>query len=191
MYFPAYLNLKNKKVLVVGGGKIAGDKISHLLDFTNDITVIAPKIEKRVENFIDEHSLTYLQREYKNGDIEGFFVVIVAVDSLNLQRRVFEEAKDKKVLVNSVDSVEYCDFIFPSYIKRGDLTISFSTGGASPSLAKYLRRAIEKIVPDGIEDFLQELKAIRNSMPKGKERMQILDKKAKEYIKRHFGREDV
>jgi precorrin-2 dehydrogenase/sirohydrochlorin ferrochelatase len=186
MYFPAYLNLNKKKVLVVGGGKIAADKISHLLDFTTDITIIAPKIEQRVQEFIEKYSLNYINKEYEKNDIEGFFVVIVAVDSIELQKEIFTEAKDKKILVNSVDSVEFCDFIFPSYIKRGDLIISFSTSGTSPSLSKYLRRAIEKLIPTSIEEFLKELKTIRTTMPKGKKRMEILDKMAKEYIQKHF-----
>ena len=186
MYFPAFLNLKGKKVLVVGGGKIAGDKIEKLLDFTSDITIIAPRIDARVANYIATHNLTYYDRGYKKGDIEEFFMVIVAVDDLSLQEAIYQEAQNKKILVNSVDSVEYCDFIFPSYIKEGDLVIAFSTSGASPSLAKYLRRAIQKLLPPDIGQFVAKLKALRQSLPKGKERMERLDKEAKNYIDKHF-----
>ncbi|WP_187646890.1 precorrin-2 dehydrogenase/sirohydrochlorin ferrochelatase family protein [Nitrosophilus labii] len=185
-YFPAFVNLTNKKTVVIGGGKIAGDKICHLLDFTKDITIISPKIDQRVKDFIDKNSLKYINREYNSGDINGFYIVIVAADDLELQKKVYQECQERKILCNSVDSVEYCDFIFPSYIKRGDLTIAFSTSGASPSLAKYLRRAIEKIIPKDIGNFIKELKKMRQKLPKGKERQKLLDSKAKEYIEKYF-----
>ncbi|BCD63064.1 precorrin-2 dehydrogenase / sirohydrochlorin ferrochelatase [Nitratiruptor sp. YY08-26] len=185
-FFPAYLKLDNKKILVVGGGKIAGDKISHLLDFTHNITIIAPEIDERVQEFITTHNLPYHKRSYQRGDVDGFFIVIVAVDDLEVQKTVYQECHKYGALCNAVDSVAYCDFIFPSYIKKGELIIAFSTSGASPALSKYLRRAIEKLLPANIASFLQELKTLRATLPKGKERMELLDKRAKEYIQKHF-----
>ena len=82
-----------------------------------------------------------------------------------------------------MDSVEYCDFIFPSYIKEGALTIAVSTSGTSPAMAKHLRRYLQKLIPHNIDNFLQEMKELRKSLPKGKERMKMLDEKAKKYIK--------
>ena len=82
-----------------------------------------------------------------------------------------------------MDSVDYCDFIFPSYIKKDDLTIAVSTSGASPAMAKHLRRYLERVIPDGIGDFLREMKSLRKTLPKGKERMKMLDEKAENYIK--------
>lgn len=189
-FFPAYLKLKNKKILVIGGGKIAGDKISHLLDFTNDITVIAPKIDERVKDLIEKNKLAFIKREYEKGDIEDFFIVVVAADDIELQKKVYNECQEKKILCNSVDSLEYCDFIFPSYIKKDDLIISFSTSGASPALSKYLRRAIEKLIPEDITDFIKEIKNLRAKLPKGKERMKLLDNKAKEYIEKYFKKDE-
>ncbi len=186
-FFPALLNLKDKKIVVIGGGKIAADKVGHLLDFTNDITIVAPAIvDERLHDYIQEHNLRYIPRAYEEGDIHNFFIAIVAVDDIALQKRIYEECQEHKVLCNAVDSVEYCDFIFPSYIKEGDLVVAFSTSGASPALSKYLRRAIQKLLPADIAQFLQKLKSLRSSLPKGKERMQLLDSKAKEYIQKHF-----
>ncbi len=185
-FFPAFVNLENKKILVVGGGKIAGDKISRLLDFTKDITVISPEIDKRVEELISLYSLKYKKRKYQKGDILGYFIVVVAANDIELQKEIFKESRKERVLINSVDKIEYCDFIFPSYIKRGDLSIAFSTSGASPSFSKYLKRAIEKILPKNIEDFIKELKKTRESMPKGIQRRKVLDQKAKEYIEKNL-----
>ena len=191
MYFPAMVRLEGKKVLVVGGGRIAADKIEKLLDFTCDITVIAPRLSDRTKKLIENSSLRHIQRPYRSGDIEGYFFVVVAVDDVALQKEIYEEAQSRKIFVNSVDSVEYCDFIFPSYIKRGDLVVAFSTSGASPSLAKYLRRAIERLLPADIGDFTAYLKELRARLPKGKSRMERLDGEAKRYIEKHFGRSDV
>ena len=182
-YFPAFLKLDNKKILIVGGGYIAYEKLDHLLDFTYDIKVIAPELSTEMQNRIDQEGLLFEKRKYETGDIADFAVVIVAVDDIPLQAEIFKESKSYNCLCNAVDSVDYCDFIFPSYIKKDDLTIAVSTSGASPAMAKHIRRFLEETIPDGISDFLKEMKALRSTLPKGKERMKMLDKKAEEYIK--------
>ncbi|PHS59207.1 MAG: siroheme synthase [Sulfurimonas sp.] len=181
-YFPAFLKLDNKKILIVGGGYIAYEKLNHLLDFTSDISIIALDLSEDMSNKIKEKNLNFERRAYKVGDIAKYAVVIVAVDDLTLQAKIFDESKQYNCLCNSVDSVDYCDFIFPSYVKKDDLTIAISTSGASPAMAKHLRHYLQKLIPDGISEFLAEMKNLRRSLPKGKERMQMLDKKAKDYI---------
>jgi len=181
-YFPAFLKLDNKKILIVGGGYIAYEKLDHLLDFTGDIKVIAPELSEQMQDRITKEGLVFEKRKYEVGDIAEFAVVIVAVDDIPLQAEIFKESKEYNCLCNSVDSVDYCDFIFPSYIKKDDLTIAVSTSGASPAMAKHLRRFLQESIPDGISDFLKEMKALRSTLPKGKERMQMLDKKAEDYV---------
>ena len=186
VYFPIYLKLDNKKILIVGGGKIAAHKINKLLDFTKDITIIAPHIIPKTMQLIQTNSLQVFKRRYKKGDIDTFNIVIVAVDDIEVQKEVYAECRQKGILCNSVDSMEYCDFIFPSYTKKGALTIAYSTSGTSPSFAKYLRCAIERLLPDSIVEFLSNMQRLRQELPKGKERMELLDKRAKEYIDQHF-----
>jgi len=181
-YFPAFLKLDNKKILIVGGGNIAYEKLDHLLDFTKDIHVIAEEYSDEMLQRIKNENLEYEKRIYKEGDINEFAIVIVAVDSIELQAEIFQESKKYNCLCNAVDSVDYCDFIFPSYIKKGDLTIAVSTSGASPAMAKYLRQYLQKMIPNTISEFLQEMKALRKSLPKGKERMKLLDEKAKKFV---------
>jgi len=181
-YFPAFLKLDNKKILIVGGGYIAYEKLEHLLDFTKEIAVIALDFSDDMLNMIKENNLPYEQRAYIEGDIKDFAVVIVAVDDIPLQGEIFAESKLYNCLCNSVDSVDYCDFIFPSYVKKDDLTIAISTSGASPAMAKHLRIYLQNLIPEGISEFLQEMKNLRKTLPKGKERMKMLDEKAKNYI---------
>ncbi|MBW6488798.1 bifunctional precorrin-2 dehydrogenase/sirohydrochlorin ferrochelatase [Sulfurimonas sp.] len=182
-YFPAFLKLDNKKILIVGGGCIAFEKLEHLLDFTSDISIIALKLSPDMKRVIEARGLYFEKRAYNEGDIKDFAVVIVAVDDIGLQARIFAESKNYNCLCNSVDSVDYCDFIFPSYVKKDDLTIAISTSGASPAVAKHLRKYLQKLIPASIGDFLQEMKELRKTLPKGKERMKMLDKKAEDYIK--------
>lgn len=182
-YFPAFLKLDNKKILIVGGGHVAHEKLEHLLDFTEDISIISMELSENMAKTINEKNLHFEKRAYKIGDIEGFAIVIVAVDDIWLQAEIFKESKLYNCLCNSVDSVDYCDFIFPSYIKKDDLTIAVSTSGASPAMAKQLRKYIENLIPLTIGEFLREMRELRKTLPKGKERMKMLEEKASEYIK--------
>ena len=185
-FFPMYMDMQDLKILVVGGGYIATEKLEKLVDFTTQITVIALRVEDEAKNIIDKYELKLQQRAYEQGDIEGFDIVIVATDTVDLHKEIYEESRGSRILVNSVDNTDYCDFIFPSYVQKGDLTIAFSTGGASPAFAKQIRRHFEKIIPDSVGDFLKKMKALRSTMPKGKERMKYFDEMVEKYFKENF-----
>lgn len=181
-YFPAFISLNHKKVLLVGGGVIAHEKLLHLLDFTRDISVIAKEFSSEMLHTLQEHNLPYEQRGYKEGDIKEMAIVVIAVDDIALQKAIYEESQEYKCLCNAVDSVAYCDFIFPSYIKEGDLTVAVSTSGASPAVAKHLRIYLQNLIPENIAECLQEMRKLRASLPKGRERMKLLEQKAKEFF---------
>ena len=181
-YFPAFVKLDNKKILIVGGGYVAYEKLDHLLDFTHNISLIASEFSDDMLNRIKKENLEFEERAYRKGDIKEYGVVIIAVDDIPLQAEIFKESKNYNCLCNAVDSIDYCDFIFPSYVKKDDLTIAVSTSGSSPAVAKYLRVYLQKLIPDSIGEFLKEMKNLRKTLPKGKERMKMLDEKAKKYI---------
>ncbi len=182
-YFPMFYNFNKKRVLVVGGGLIATEKLDKLVQFTKEITVITKDISLEANILIKEHCLSLYQRSYKYGDIDNFDIVIVATDDINMQEAIYKESRGRDILVNSVDNIEFCDFIFPSFIKKGDLTVAISTSGASPAFAKQFRWKVESSIPNDIEDFLIKLKEIRSTMPKGKKRMQHLESIVEEYLK--------
>jgi precorrin-2 dehydrogenase/sirohydrochlorin ferrochelatase len=185
-YFPMFMDMNELRVLVVGGGAIAHEKLEKLVDFTKEITVIASEISSESASLIKDHCLTLYQRTYGTGDIEGFDIVIVATDTVELHKAIYEESRGSRILVNSVDNTDYCDFIFPSYVKKEDLTIAFSTGGASPAFAKHIRRHFERIIPESVGAFLKKMKALRTQMPKGKERMQYFDQLTEDYFEKEF-----
>ncbi len=181
-YFPAFIKLDNKKILIVGGGNIAYEKCEHLLEFTKDITLIAKDYSDEIKNLISKNSLIFFQKYYEKGDIRDYDIVIAAIDDFNIQEMIYKESREINCLCNCVDLPKYCDFIFPSYIRKGDLTIAISTSGTSPAMAKQLRIWLENIIPNSIVEFLKQMKEYRKTMPKGKDRMKFLDNEAKKYI---------
>nr|WP_306457804.1 bifunctional precorrin-2 dehydrogenase/sirohydrochlorin ferrochelatase [Aliarcobacter trophiarum] len=176
------MKFDDKTILIVGGGNIALEKLEHLLNFSSNITLIAKSFNDKIKLLIDEKNLKVFQKEYEKGDAKGYDVVIAAVDDFSLQEEIYFETREYKTLCNCVDLQQYCDFIFPSYIKRGDLTIAISTSGSSPAFAKNFKIFLSNLIPVGVEDFLKELRELRDTMPKGKQRMQFFDKKVKDYI---------
>lgn len=181
-YLPIFMKFDNKKVLIIGGGNIALRKLKYLLEFTKNITLISNEYIESMKELIEINSLSYEQRNYKLLDVKGFDIVIAAVDNIKLQELIYIETREYKCLYSCVDIQEYCDFIFPAYIKKGDLNIAISTSGSSPAMSKHLKSWLDSIIPNSIENFLNQMREYRNTMPKGKNRMQFLDMKAKEYI---------
>ncbi len=185
-YFPMFVNLAEFKVLVVGGGNIAAEKLEKLVDFTKEITVISKEIGEETHRLIKDHCLTHYLRPYQKGDIDGFDIVIVATDTVDLHKAIYEESRNRRIWVNSVDNTDYCDFIFPSYIKRDDLTVAFSTGGASPAFAKRIRQHFERMIPESVGAFLAKMKQLRHELPKGKARMEKFDAMVENYFEKNF-----
>lgn len=182
-YFPAFLKFDDKKILIIGGGNVALEKLEHLLDFTKNITLISKQFNESIESLIDLHVLKAFNKSYEKEDLNGYDIIIAAIDDLPLQEQIYFDTRPLNVLCNCVDYPKYCDFIFPSYVKKGDLTVAISTGGSSPAMAKQMRIFLSKVIPDSIGSFLKQMREYRTTMPKGKERMEFLDKKAQEYVK--------
>ena len=174
-YFPMFYSMKNKKLLLIGAGNIASEKLEKLLDFTSNISIIASEINEYVNKKSKEYHLNIMKREYKVGDIKDFDIVIVAIDDFDLQESIYFECKNKNILCNCVDLQKYCDFIFPSYIKEGDLTVAISTSGSSPAFAKRFKEYLKNVIPNDISIFLRKMRALRSEFPKGKDRMIFLD----------------
>ncbi len=184
--FPIILNIEKKNIIIIGGGKVATEKVKRLLNFTKNITILSPDLTPELREIILKENLVYIPKKYSPEFILNFEIIVVAVNDLKLQEEIYKEAKKNNKLCNVVDVPEYSDFLFPSIVKKGDLIVAFSTSGDSPAFSKYLRQFFERVIPDEVVNFLDEMKKLRKKIPKGKKRQEILDKKAKDFFDKHF-----
>lgn len=158
-YFPFFIDIENKKCVIVGGGKVALRKIEKLLPFNPKITVIAPDICDEIKN---KKTINILQRNFDDSDIENAFMVISATDDNNLNAHIFELCQKNNILINTVDNKEKCGFIFPALVKKENLTVGISTSGKSPIYAKFLRKKIESSIDEKCDETIDILNKYRN-----------------------------
>ncbi len=149
-YSPAFLDLRDKPVTVIGGGVVAERKVEQLLASGARVTVISPDLTEALRAFAGRHAIDHLQRAYQPGDLAGSKLAIAATDDMAANRAAAAEARTLGVWVNAVDDVKYCDFIAPAVVEQGDITVAISTGGRSPAIARFLRRQMEAFLS---EDF--------------------------------------
>ena len=130
--------------MVVGGGEVALRKVKALLEFRANVDVVSPELCPELTALAESGQIRVFRRHYQPGDLQGALIAIAATDNSDINQKVVKEARSKAVLVNVVDDAGNSDFIAPSYIRRGDVTIAISTAGRSPALARKLRTRLEK-----------------------------------------------
>ncbi|HEV2645427.1 MAG TPA: bifunctional precorrin-2 dehydrogenase/sirohydrochlorin ferrochelatase [Acidobacteriaceae bacterium] len=162
--FPIFLKLTGRPCIVIGAGNLAESKIESMQAANARVSVIAPKASARIAAMAEAGEIAWQQREYATGDLAGNFLVIAATDDAAVNRAVFAEAEDAGILVNAVDDPPFCDFYFPSVVRRGELQIAISTAGASPALAQRLRKEINALLPLDTGDWLAELGNLRREV---------------------------
>ncbi|MBX9853167.1 MAG: bifunctional precorrin-2 dehydrogenase/sirohydrochlorin ferrochelatase [Cytophagaceae bacterium] len=165
--FPIFLRLDQLQLLIVGGGAVGLEKVSAILKNSSNanITLIAPEIREEIKALSDKFkNLKLIQREYQLSDLEGKDLVIVATSLHELNKKVREDAKSKKILTNVADTPDICDFYLSSVVKKGDLKIAISTNGKSPTFAKRIREMLEDVLPDGMDSVMDNLKSIREKL---------------------------
>src|SRR3954470_6277186 len=142
-FYIACLKLSGRRCLVVGGGEIGLEKVEGLLACDGDVTLVAPEAVPELEALAREGSIAWERREYAGlQDLEGVFIVIASTDDTDANIRVYEDAERRAMLVNIVDVPPLCNFILPAIVRQGPLAIAISTAGASPALAKRIKRQI-------------------------------------------------
>ena len=142
-YYPAFIDVRDRDCIVIGGGDMGEEKTLKLLECGARVTVISPSVTGKVEELENEGRLTWTQRHYHRGDLKRAFIAIAATDDDAMNREIAREAKERNVLLNVVDVTHLCTFIAPSVARRGEVTVATSTGGASPALARTFREKIE------------------------------------------------
>lgn len=141
--------------MVIGGGKIAEGKVEGLLAAQAQVTVISPDLTPRLHDLVEEQQITYLAHTYQPGDLTGAFMVICATDQTEINHQVWQEGTANRQLVNVVDDTPRCNFIAPSILRKGDLTIAISTSGKAPALAVRLKERLQRELGPEYERFIE------------------------------------
>jgi precorrin-2 dehydrogenase/sirohydrochlorin ferrochelatase len=163
-YYPAFLNIRDRRCVVIGGGEVALRKVRGLLECGAQVTVISPAFHPTLVELAEGGRITPVCREFEPGDLNRALIAIAATDVREVNQKVAEEARDRGVLVNVVDSSEQSDFIIPSSFRRGGLSVAISTGGMSPALARKIRMKLEGIFGEEFAPLLSMIEDVRSAL---------------------------
>lgn len=165
--FPIFVKIDQLHTLVVGGGYVGLEKVTALLNNAPaaPVTLIAPDIRDEIKILAEQHANLVLQTSgYHSRQLDGKDLVIVATNDKAVNRQVQQDCKARKILVNVADTPDLCDFYLSSVVRKGDLKIAVSTNGKSPTFAKRFREVLEEILPDSLQETLDNLTSIRNKL---------------------------
>ncbi len=181
-YFPISLKFDDKKVLLVGGGSIALFKLNKLKLFSPSSLICVAKVFS--DDFLHQvtEQMVIKEKSFEFDDLDGMDIVIVAIEDLDLQESIYKECRKRRILCNCVDLIHCCDFIFPSLIKRGDIVVAITSNGRVPGFSAVFKDYLERFVPLEIENGFMEALKLRQSLPRGPERMKMIRAKAQQFF---------
>jgi siroheme synthase-like protein len=178
-FYIACLRLSGRRCVVVGGGDVGLEKVEGLLACDGDVVLVAPDATPPLRELAAEGSIRWEQRGYETGDLEGTLIAIAATNDTDVNIRVFEDAERRAMLVNVVDVPPLCNFILPAIHRTGPLAIAISTAGASPALAKRLKREIGEAYGEPyarLAELLNEARGwAKGSLPTYQDRKQFFE----------------
>lgn len=164
--FPIFVKLEQLSVLIVGGGNVGLEKLEAILRNSprTTITLVAPEIKQEIVELAQTHQLKLIYEPYNEHFLDNNDLVLAGTDKPEVNKQVMLDCKKRKLLVNIADTPDLCDFYLSSIVQKGDLKIAISTNGKSPTFAKRFRELLEEILPDSIQETLDNLMAIRNRL---------------------------
>ncbi len=145
-FFPLFVDLTQKKVVFIGGGKIATRRLQTFITFAGEITVIAPTCTAEIKEFYQRGEILYKQKEYETADIENADIVLIATDNCNLNEEIYKVCKEKNILVNVASNQQKCDFHFPGIIEYEDVIIGFNGRGKNHKKVRQIRELVQNVL---------------------------------------------
>jgi siroheme synthase-like protein len=162
-YYPIFLDLQEKPVIVIGGGRVACEKVAGLRNAGARITIVSPELAPELQELKDAGEVEHIARPWQPSDLDqDWAMVMVATDDGAVNREVSEASRARRIWVNAADDPANCDFILPAVVRKGKITLAASTSGASPALARRLREELEEYLTDdmpALADLLAEVRA--------------------------------
>ena len=184
--FPIFVKLKGRLIVVIGGGKIAEEKIPGVLSAGARIRLFAPTITPQIAEWVRFGKIEWRPKEFDAADLQGAFLVIAATSAPGVNAAVFREAEARGILCNAVDDIKNCHFYYGSIVQRGDLQIAISTNGKSPALAQRLRKELEARFAPEYEAWLEWLGAARDALRASGENSEATKKLLHELAGQHM-----
>jgi siroheme synthase-like protein len=179
-YYPVFLNLRGRPVVVVGGGAVAERKVTTLLKAGADVTLISPSLTRRLATWSARGRIKEIRRPYRSGDLRHAVLALTATESSEINQAVAREAEKKKIFINIADQSTSEGFILPALFTKKDLTIAVSTGGKSPAMAKKIRDHLKQFFSSEQLSLIDKLGKTRKRLIKEKVTPKLRRKRAKE-----------
>ncbi len=145
-YYPIYIDIEDRLVVIVGGGNVCARKAETVLGYGARVTIVAPELTDEIEAWAAEGRVAVRRKEYEEDDLDGASMVIASTDSPCINGRVARDCRRRKIPVNVVDVTHLCEFIVPAIIQKGSIQIAVSTGGKSPALGRTLKEDLQRLV---------------------------------------------
>lgn len=180
MLYPINIEIKDMDITIIGGGEVAYRKCKNFLDFGKTVKVISKDYINKFEELKDK--IEIVNDEYREEYLKDSFIVVAATNNKEINREIGIYCRKNGKLVNVVDDIELSNFTVPSYVKRGDLLISVSTGGKSPSLSSKIKKELEEKYDDSYEEYIDILGELRKEIIKKYEDVSLRRKKLKALI---------
>lgn len=164
MLYPINLNIEKMKITIIGGGKVAYRKATNFLDFGKKVTVVSKEFVDEFRLIENENEIEIIHDEYDEKYIKDSFIVVAATNNKDINHRIGVYCNQNGKLVNVVDDKELSNFTVPSYVKRGELLLSISTGGNSPSLSAKIKRDLEETYDESYGEYIELLGLARKKI---------------------------
>ena len=163
-YYPIFLELEGKTVLVVGGGSVARRKVETLLEYGAEVNIVSKELTPKLRELVEAGKIRQIGEAFFDKHLDSAFLVYAATDDMQLNREISQSARKRGVMINAVDQPADCDFIVPSIVRKGDLSIAVSTSGKSPALAKRIRKQLELQFGSEYQIFLTLMGRLRKEI---------------------------
>lgn len=145
-YYPIYLDIENRDVVIIGGGSVCARKAETMMKYGARVTVVSPEFTDEIERWAAEGRLAVKRKMYDHGDVEGANLVIASTDDQRVNEQIAADCRARRIPVNVVDVTPLCEFIVPAIIEKGSIQIAVSTGGKSPAVARTLKEDLQRLI---------------------------------------------
>jgi siroheme synthase-like protein len=165
-YYPIYLDIENRNVVIIGGGNVCARKAETMMKYGARVTVVSPDFTDEIEKWADEGCLQLRRKKYDQSDLDDANIVIASTDDEAVNTTIATDCRRRRIPVNVVDVTHLCEFIVPAIVEKGSIQIAVSTGGKSPVIARTLKEDLNRLIGPEYDEVNQVLGSLRDGAKK-------------------------